>query len=100
MAVITATTVVVGLESDSRRLWLGHAMQALIDRSIGDGSRLAAVQSFEPPSPRTVSPEIQRAASEARNATTGPMASGGARRLSACMPRAGSRPAVALGNLA
>jgi AcrR family transcriptional regulator len=43
------------------------------------------LQSFEPPSTRTLSPVIQRASSDARKATTGPISSGRARRWIACM---------------
>src|SRR5260370_10352433 len=54
------------------------------------------LQSFEPPSTRTVSPVIQRASSDARNATTGPISSARATRGSACMFLADRRPASLL----
>src|ERR1700726_4266886 len=53
-------------------------------------------QSFEPPSTRMVSPVIQRASCEARNATTEPTSSGCPIRLSACMPRTKDLPASVL----
>src|SRR5947209_18915713 len=55
-----------------------------------------ALQSFEPPSTWMVSPVIHRASSDARKATTSPMSSGCAMRLSACIPRTNSRPASVL----
>src|SRR5229473_5503195 len=48
--------------------------------------RTLQAQSLEPPSTRMVSPVIQRASCEARNATTEPTSSGWPIRLSACMP--------------
>ena len=59
-------------------------------------SNAAKAQSFEPPSTWMVSPVIHRASSDARKATTPPMSSGCASRLSACMPKAKSRPASVL----
>src|ERR1700686_1899623 len=53
-------------------------------------------QSFEPPSTRMVSPVIQRASCEARNATTEPTSSGWPIRLSACMPRTEVLPSLVL----
>src|SRR5258707_3252300 len=53
-------------------------------------------QSFEPPSTRMVSPVIQRASCEARNATTEPTSSGWPIRLSACMPRTKDLPSSVL----
>src|SRR6266481_4748643 len=58
-----------------------------------------AVQSFEPPSTRTVSPVIQRASSEARKATTDPISVGSPMRCSACIPRMKLRPASVLAKL-
>src|SRR5436853_6163015 len=52
--------------------------------------------SFEPPSTGILAPVIQRALSEAKNATTSDTSSGLPIRLSACIPRAASRPASVL----
>src|ERR1700722_12337463 len=49
--------------------------------------------SFEPPSTGILAPVIQRAASDARNATTSATSSGLPTRFNACIPRAASRPA-------
>ena len=54
-------------------------------------------QSLEPPSTRSVSPVIQRAASEARKAIASPMSSGWATRFRACRPSVKSRPRVGPG---
>src|SRR5207302_10079722 len=54
------------------------------------------LQSFEPPSTRMVSPVIQRASCEARNATTEPTSSGWPIRLRACMPRTKDLPSSVL----
>src|SRR5438128_9800741 len=49
--------------------------------------------SFEPPSTGILAPVIQRALSEAKNATTSATSSGLPIRFSACIPRVASRPA-------
>src|SRR6266446_646064 len=52
--------------------------------------------SFEPPSTGILAPVIQRALSEAKNATTSATSSGLPIRFSACIPRVASRPASVL----
>src|SRR6266702_3686710 len=52
--------------------------------------------SFEPPSTGILAPVIQRALSEAKNATTSATSSGLPIRFRACIPRAASRPASVL----
>src|ERR1700730_7261253 len=49
--------------------------------------------SFDPPSTGILAPVIQRALSEAKNATTSATSSGLPIRFSACIPRVASRPA-------
>jgi hypothetical protein len=81
------------------RPYLLNAWGTALGDKGGDGTLRAALprpQSLEPPSTRMTSPVIQPASSEARNATTGAMSSGWARRFSACKPSATSRPASVL----
>src|ERR1700676_976472 len=56
-------------------------------------SRFHKSYSFDPPSTGILAPVIQRAASDAKNATTSATSSGLPIRFSACMPSVISRPA-------
>src|ERR1700721_4618220 len=59
-------------------------------------SRFHISQSFEPPSTGILAPVIQRAAPDARNATTSATSSGLPIRFNACIPSVTSRPASVL----
>src|SRR6266478_2271829 len=56
-------------------------------------NRFRIPQSFDPPSTGILAPVIQRAASDARNATTSATSSGLPIRFNACIPSVTSRPA-------
>src|SRR5258706_595650 len=117
MAEITAVTVVTLHERDPlERGGQGAVLTLLIGTSAAPRGRRIGLgflshdrgrhpscchltlqtQSFEPPSTRIVSPVIQRASCEARNATTEPTSSGRPIRLSACMPRTKDLPSSVL----
>src|SRR6266404_7678100 len=98
MAERTAVIVVTLHERDSlERGGQGAALTLLIGTSAAPHA--PQTQSFEPPSTRMVSPVIQRASCEARNATTEPTSSGWPIRLSACMPRTEALPSSVLTRL-
>ena len=81
----------------ARGCWRAHAMQVLMVCSMFEkGWRSRAAQSFEPPSTAMMSPVIQRASSETRNAMTEATSSGWPMRLSACMPITVVRPSSVL----
>src|ERR1700730_14163192 len=97
MAEITAVMVVTLHERDPlERGGQGAVLTLLIGTSAAPRGRrselMPQTQSFEPPSTRMVSPVIQRASCEARNATTEPISSGWPIRLSACMSRTKDLP--------
>src|SRR5438105_11244433 len=71
-------------------------LYALLHRTPLLPSRLDISQSFDPPSTGILAPVIQRAASDARNATTSATSSGLPIRFNACMASVASPPCLGL----
>ena len=68
------------------RLASGWRQKGPLDHRFAPGAPGVPTSELRPPSTRMVSPVIQRASCEARNATTEPTSSGWPIRLSACIP--------------